>query len=318
MQLTHTSSISRKLLPPGVKLFRPPRDSNYEAERRRLQSADYKYVTTMGSDIGLYAKLLVHDRMLPKTPNDIDRYNLVGNFVRSHNILIEELDPAIESTVEIKGQYQRESASGFVLNLDGERFIVTAAHISPIKRMVSGSNETVTCISSDEEYPLRREQLIYPILYPENLMGSLALPFADIAIFQYDGKLGGIPLEPYSESVIKPLFILGFPAEVREMVTQYHKLPFASYGFGAYERESENYSSTHLSNLFNIHPTALQVRKLFSNAVSLPGSSGGPVVNISGELVGVVCGRCNDYSDVRDKTIVFPIKEVLDSMGLIR
>ncbi|MCG0275353.1 MAG: trypsin-like peptidase domain-containing protein [Thermosediminibacteraceae bacterium] len=147
---------------------------------------------------------------------------------------------------------QRSAGTGFFTSPDGE--ILTNSHV------VAGASFIRVTTFDGRTYNARVEK---------------AIPYLDLAILRVDGT--GFPFLPLSSSTPQSgeeILVLGHPLGVKNTVSK-----------GIISNPSKNISEIY-PNMKTLNINIMQI-----SAPIYPGNSGGPVVNTSGEAVGVVFAK---------------------------
>lgn len=210
-------------------------------------------------------KIQVRD--LNTLPTKLEK--LVGNYYRTENLDEANLQRAIASTVRIAKGPEEKGATGFVVVCDERKYLLTAAHVVP--NTMWGSNGLEKVFERNNGGILQRElesmRLVYTSYaeYPS---------IRDMAIFEYDGDLEGIPIQNDFENP-QVGFALGFPLGYFDKDSG----PLLSVGLCA------NYRISHDEAEPNFETDAKSCA-MFSGRVR-SGNSGGPLVNQNGEVIGL-------------------------------
>ena len=73
----------------------------------------------------------IDERNLPVTPSVPDTANLIGNYLRSEQVAIQNLEMPVASTVLLANEANRNigGGTGVVVNYKGKKYLVTATHV---------------------------------------------------------------------------------------------------------------------------------------------------------------------------------------------
>lgn len=299
-------------LPDDMRLSLNPVDD--EMRMTMYINRECKTLATLPDrDIAVLTKVKVTRDILPASTQAIDTYDLVRNYVLAKNVEIKELQAAINSTVRIPGAYTEEGGSGIIVNHRGEKYLLTALHISSVKNLVLGLRDNISVYLGEKEFTVNKNQRVYPSVQKNKIIPSRNIPLADIAVFRYDGECEGISLGINRKESIEPLFAVGFPSGEWKYLREEGPSPLVSFGFAAPEkRVVQNIS--HVQDLFGVDEYYPQARKLFYTGASLPGNSGCPLVDLNGRLKAILCGSIKT-SDVSGYTILFPPNDIFEAMS---
>ena len=134
----------------------------------------------------------------------------------------------------------------------------------------------------------------------------------DIAIFRYEGPLEGIALAEYPESEVQRSILVGYPARFTSVWRQDDRplIGMSDLYYKGTVREARDLFLKELQKDFNsrsdiavhIGPTIL-----YRDGLSLPGHSGGGIVDMSGRLMGIHLGgaiiKINEKNSITDSGI---------------
>ena len=272
---------------------------------------------TYEEQVSVLEGLSLKEDMIPKKIDDVDIHDLVGNYLTAQDVReMKHLKQPVNSTVAIKSK-KYGVASGIVVNHSDRKYLVTCSHVLldalykkldtfEVAQLVNGNNCSLS---------LNEMRMVYPTIRTINER----FPIGDMTVFEYEGELGGIPVEMEVNPLAQPTpaFAIGYPGYLNKHWQV--GSPLVSFGFAQTEAEREKSVPSWFSvvkSLPKADEIKLQLQRILFSGIAISGNSGGPLVNLNGNLLGIFSGSPGMFYP-KHVVAFYPVSEIFQRLSSI-